>query len=251
MNIEVCTDKRAAGVAAAEKAAELLRQALARGGAARFIAATGASQFEMLEHLCSLPDIDWGRTEMFHLDEYVGLSSDHPASFVRYLRERLVEQVHPARAHFIKGDDPDPEREVQRIGRLLAAAPIDVAFVGIGENGHLAFNDPPADFETESPYLVITLDRACRQQQVGEGWFPSIDAVPARAISMSIRQIMKSRSIVCTVPDRRKALAVKKCLAEGAPVSPLHPASILKRHPDVHVFLDPDSASLLVERPSP
>lgn len=233
------------GRAAAEKAAELLKDALARKERVRFIAATGASQFEMIGHLCSLPGIDWDRTEMFHLDEYIGLGEDHPASFRRYLRERLVELVHPGKVHYVNGDAPDPVAEAKRLGDLIAANPVDVAFVGIGENGHLAFNDPPADFETEAPYLVIQLDEKCRMQQVGEGWFSSLADVPARAMSMSIRQIMKTEAIVCTVPDRRKAEAVRECLGEGTGVSPLHPASILKNHPNTFVFLDRDSASLL------
>ncbi len=253
MQIEVLSSKGAAGAAAAERGAAILKEALGashtRKGAAdalvRFIAATGASQFEMLEHLTSLSGIDWARTEMFHLDEYVGISADHPASFRRYLSERLIERVHPGRVHLIEGDRPDPEGEARRLGGLLAEAPVTVAFVGIGENGHLAFNDPPADFESEEPYLVMRLDAACRMQQVGEGWFASLGEVPERAISMSIRQIMKAHAIVCTVPDRRKAQAVRDCLSEGAPVSPLHPASILKRHPNAFIFLDRDSAALL------
>jgi len=253
MQIEVFSTKDEAGAAAAERGAAILKGALGgvRAGtrtgnaAVRFVAATGASQFEMLDRLTALSGIDWGRTEMFHLDEYVGIGVDHPASFRRYLSERLVSRVHPGRVHLIEGDSPDPEAEARRLGKLISEAPVEVAFVGIGENGHLAFNDPPADFETEEPYLVIRLDEACRKQQVGEGWFASLAEVPARAISMSIRQIMKARAIVCTVPDRRKAEAVRACVAEGAPVSPLHPASILKRHPNAFIFLDRDSAALL------
>ncbi len=251
MQIEVFSTKDEAGTAAAERGAAILKSALADAAArgankpARFIAATGASQFGMLDRLTVAAGIDWARTEMFHLDEYVGIGADHPASFRRYLLERLIGRVRPGRVHLIEGDSPDPEAEARRLGRLIAEAPVDVAFVGIGENGHLAFNDPPADFETEEPYLVMRLDEACRKQQVGEGWFASVAEVPARAISMSIRQIMKARAIICTVPDRRKAEAVRACLAEGAPVSPLHPASILKRHPNAFIFLDRDSAALL------
>jgi len=182
---------------------------------------------------------------MFHLDEYVGLGIEHPASFRRYLQERLVDRVHPGQVHFVQGDAPDPQGEIARLGSLISAGGIDLALVGIGENGHLAFNDPPADFETEQPFLIIELDTACRQQQVGEGWFKGIAEVPARAMSMSVRQIMKSEAIICTVPDRRKAQAVRDCLSEGAPVSPLHPASILKQHPNVFVYLDRDAGSLL------
>ncbi len=249
MTIEISSTGALAARAAAERAAgllrEALREALPSGRLVRFVAATGASQIEMLDRLCSAPDIDWSRTEMFHLDEYVGIPADHPASFRRYLVERLVGRVHPAKIHLLVGDALDPEAEAKRVGALIASAPVDVAFVGIGENGHLAFNDPPADFETTEPYLVLDLDPRCRAQQVGEGWFRSVEEVPERAISMSVRQILLSRSIVCTVPDRRKAEAVRACLSTGAKVSPLAPASILKRHERVFVYLDGDSASLL------
>ena len=244
-DIQILPTKAENGRAAAERAGELLKAALARKEHVRFIAATGASQFEMLDHLCSIPGIDWARTEMFHLDEYIGIGADHPASFRKYLRERLVERVHPGKVHYVNGDAPDPEQEAKRLGNLISASPVDVAFVGIGENGHLAFNDPPADFETDEPYLVIRLDEACRMQQVGEGWFAGVDDVPARAMSMSVRQIMKTEAIVCTVPDRRKAQAVRDCLGPGTGVSPDHPASILKNHPNTFVFLDSESASLL------
>jgi len=245
MEIEILENKQAVGRAAAVHAAERLRAAIREKGAARFIAATGASQFEFLEALVALPGIDWAKCEMFHLDEYIGLSADHPASFRRYLRERLTGRVPVGKAHWIEGEAPEAEAECRRLGAIILQAPVDAAFVGIGENGHLAFNDPPADFETEQPYIVLKLDEACRRQQLGEGWFGALADVPARAISMSIRQIMKARSIVCTVPDLRKAQAVKDCL--GGEVSNLHPASILQRHGDTRVFLDPDSASLLLK----
>jgi glucosamine-6-phosphate deaminase len=167
----------------------------------------------------------------------------HPASFRRYLRERIVERVKPRVFHFLAGDVPDPATECKRVGALLARAPIDVAFVGIGENGHLAFNDPPADFQTEEPYLVVELDEPCRRQQLGEGWFAKLEDVPRRAISMSIRQMLKSNEILCVVPDARKAKAVGECL-EGD-VTPLHPSSILQTHPRTTVYLDRDSAALL------
>jgi glucosamine-6-phosphate deaminase len=173
----------------------------------------------------------------------VGLPDTHPASFRKYLRERIVDRVHPGTFHLIEGDAPDPAAEAGRVGALIARQPIDVAFVGIGENGHLAFNDPPADFETTAPYLVVELDEDCRRQQLGEGWFPSLADVPRRAISMSIHQVMAARAIVCVVPDARKARAVRDCL-EGE-VTPRHPASILQRHPRATVYLDGPSASLL------
>jgi glucosamine-6-phosphate deaminase len=237
------------GAAAAERAAELLRSAIAARGAANLILATGASQFEMLAHLVTL-DVDWARVTAFHLDEYIGLPLSHPASFRKYLKERFVDQVPTlGQFHFVAGED-DPIRECARLGEIIRRHPIDAACVGIGENGHLAFNDPPADFETEEPYLVVNLDEACRRQQLGEGWFPSLSDVPTQAISMSIRQIMRSRAIVCTVPDARKAAAVQQTV-EGA-VSPLVPASILQRHPDCRLYLDPPAAAGLTSpRPSP
>jgi glucosamine-6-phosphate deaminase len=238
--------KEALGAAAAAHAARVMRETLAREKRARVIAATGASQFEFLEALTAADGIDWGRVEVFHLDEYVGLPPTHPASFRRYLQDRLVARVGPGAFHALDGEAGDPVAECRRVGALIAEAPVDVAFVGIGENGHLAFNDPPADFETEEPYLVVTLDEACRRQQLGEGWFGSLDEVPPRAISMSVRQILKAREIVVSVPDARKARAVHECL-EGE-VTPLHPASILQRHPRTTVYLDRDSASLLASR---
>ena len=243
MNIQVFDTKQELGRAAALRAAAAIGEALARAGEARVIAATGASQFEFLDALVTTRGIDWGRVDMFHLDEYVGVSDGHPASFRRYLRERIVERVHPRAFHFLAGDAADPAAECRRVGALLARSPIDVAFVGIGENGHLAFNDPPADFETEEPYLVVELDEACRRQQLGEGWFATLEDVPRRAISMSIRQILKAREILCIVPDARKAKAVSECL-EGA-VSPLHPSSILQTHEAATVYLDCASAALL------
>jgi len=218
---------------------------LASKSKARFVAATGASQFDFLDFLCKSKGIDWARTEMFHLDEYVGLPLNNPASFRKYLTEHLVNRVHPGKVYFIEGDAPDSEAERRRISRLISREGIDVAFVGIGENGHLAFNDPPADFETEEPYIILGLDEKCRRQQVGEGWFHSIEEVPRTAISMSIKQIMKADSIVCTCPDKRKAEAVRDCLSVDVPVTPMHPSSVLKRHKDAYIFLDKYSASLL------
>jgi glucosamine-6-phosphate deaminase len=229
--------------AAADRAAVVLREAIARAGRANVVAATGASQFEFLDALTSAAGIDWARTVFFHLDEYVGLPETHPASFRRYLKERITARVHPGTFHFIAGDAKDPAAEARRVGAVLSRHPIDVAFVGIGENGHLAFNDPPADFATEDPYLVVTLDEACRRQQLGEGWFPSLSDVPARAISMSIRQILRSGEILCIVPDERKARAVRECLE--LEVSPSRPASILRTHGRTTLYLDRASASLL------
>jgi len=246
VDVRVFADKAGLAKAAAERAAERIRAAIARRGRARIIAATGASQFELLEALTRAPGIDWKEVEMFHLDEYVDLPASHPASFRRYLRERLLGPTGIERHHLLDGDG-DLEAVLAAAGRAIREAPIDVAFVGIGENGHLAFNDPPADFETEEPYLIVELDLACRRQQVGEGWFASLADVPTRAITMSIRQILAAREILCVAPDARKAAAVKACL-EG-PVSSLAPASILQTHPHTTIYLDRHSAALLDPRP--
>jgi glucosamine-6-phosphate deaminase len=228
--------------AAARHATDVLRRTIETHGTVRMIAATGASQFGFLEALTAAPGIDWPRVEMFHLDEYVGIPIDHPASFRKYLLERLINKTKIGRYHFLDGEK-DPQAAMERVGRELARAPVDVAFVGIGENAHLAFNDPPADFETDRPYLTVTLDAACRRQQVGEGWFRSIEDVPSEAVSMSVRQILGSREILCIVPDERKAAAVKASV-EGE-VSPNAPASILQTHAKTTLYLDRDSASLL------
>jgi glucosamine-6-phosphate deaminase len=242
MKIRIYDDRVTMSHAAAENAARAIRESIASRGAARVIAATGTSQLAFLDALTAVPDIDWPRVELFHLDEYVGLSIDHPASFRRYLRERLIDKTGIVRWHFLDGER-NAAQAAADAGREIAAAPVDVAFVGIGENAHLAFNDPPADFETEEPYLIVRLDEACRRQQVGEGWFASLADVPTQAISMSIRQILKSRQIVAVVPERRKAEAVKACV-EGE-ISPLAPASVLRTHADTTLYLDRDSASLL------
>lgn len=244
MNIEIISDKKQMGKAAAAAGAKLIREALAARGEANIIVATGASQFEMLEALVAEPGINWNRVTGFHLDEYVGLPIDHPASFRGYLWQRFVSRLPlPLRAFYFLDAERDAAAECRRVGEVLKKHPIDVAFVGIGENGHLAFNDPPANFETEEPYLVVELDEACRRQQLGEGWFPTFDDVPRQAISMSVRQIMKSAAIVCTVPDERKAEAVRNSV-EGE-VTPRAPASILQQHEACTLFLDPPAASLL------
>src|SRR5882724_9054921 len=243
MNVAIFDSRLQLAQAAADEAADIIRQAIAERGQAHLIAATGASQFEFLEALVREPKIDWKQTVFFHLDEYVGMRASHPASFRRYLQERIVDRVQPGAFHFLNGDSSDPMAECRRVGDLISRQPIDAAFVGIGENGHLAFNDPPADFETEEPYLVVELDEECRKQQVGEGWFSSVAEVPKSAISMSIRQILKAEEIIAVVPDARKAAAVKACL-EGE-INPNAPASILRRHPNTTIYLDRESASLL------
>ena len=209
---------------------------------ARIVVATGASQLDFLGALTGAGNIDWGEVEMFHLDEYVGLPLNHPASFRKYLFERFITKVGITRYHFLDGN-ADPKETIRRVGEALQGAHIDVAFVGIGENGHLAFNDPPADFQTEDPYLIVKLDEACRRQQVGEGWFADISEVPPKAISMSVRQILKAKELICVVPDGRKASAVKACL-EGE-INPMAPASILRTHPRATIYLDMESARLL------
>jgi glucosamine-6-phosphate deaminase len=242
MNIRVYNDKSALGRDAAAQAADVIRRAISERGMARILVATGQSQFEFLDALTKAPDIAWPRVEMFHLDEYVGLPADHPASFRRYLFERLIRKTGIVRYHLLDGEKA-PEATCERVGRLLTAAPVDAAFAGFGENGHVAFNDPPANFETEVPYLVVRLAEACRRQQVGEGWFRTLAEVPERAISVSVRQLMKARVIISVVPDARKAAAVQLCL-EG-PVGPMAPASILRTHPDATLYLDTASAALL------
>lgn len=241
MEVNVLDSKVAMGAAAAEKGVMYINKAIEENGSASVIVATGASQFEMLGKLVKA-DVDWSKVTVFHLDEYIGIPETHPASFRKYLKERFVKLVSPAAFHAIDGE-ANPEEECTRLGAIIGKQEVDVAFVGIGENGHLAFNDPPADFNTEEPFLEVELDMDCRQQQMGEGWFSSLEEVPKRAISMSIRQIMKSKTIICTVPDARKARAVKNSLEE--PVSPLIPASILNKHEEAWIFLDMESASLL------
>lgn len=242
MIIRIYDGKLLLARAAAEEAAAALRNAIATRGTARMIAATGASQFEFLEILTASEGIEWSRVEMFHLDEYIGLPISHPASFRRYLLDRLITKTGIARYHLLDGEG-DVGQVIRRVGNEIASAPVDVAFVGIGENGHLAFNDPPANVETEEPFLVVELDDACRRQQVGEGWFHDLSEVPRQAITMSTRQILKARKILAIVPDARKAEAVKKCF-EGA-ISPMAPASYLRTHADALIFLDDESAALL------
>jgi glucosamine-6-phosphate deaminase len=241
MEVNIFNDKAAMGEAAARKGAELISKTLKEKGSASIILATGASQFEMLGELVKA-EVDWSKVTVFHLDEYIGIPDTHPASFRKYLKERFADLVSPAAFYAIDGER-DPEKECARLGASIAKHEIDLAFVGIGENAHLAFNDPPADFDTTEPYIVVDLDEACRQQQLGEGWFPSLEAVPGKAISMSVKQIMKSKAIICTVPDARKAEAVQKAV-EGE-VIPEAPASILQSHPFTWLYLDRESASLL------
>ena len=244
VKVTIHETKEEMGKAAAEHALRVIRAAIDNREEAVVILATGTSQFETLNALTEGGDVDWSRVVMFHLDEYIGISPDHPASFRRYLTERFVNRVGPLKeVNFIEGESDDPETECRRAGSLIQGYTVDVALVGIGENGHLAFNDPPADFEILDPFLVVELDDACRRQQLGEGWFQTLEDVPRQAISMSIQQIMKSTSIIASVPDARKAEAVKKAL-EGN-VTPDCPSSILQEHPDCTLYLDRASSALL------
>ena len=242
MKLHLEPNRRATSAAAARHAADSLRRVINRQSRARIVAATGASQLEFLEELTTLPDIEWTRIELFHLDEYVGIPESHPASFRRYLRENLIDKTGISQYHFLDGTG-DVAGVIRDVGRELTRAPIDVMFAGIGENGHLAFNDPPADFDTTDPYILVNLDEACRRQQVGEGWFAGIDDVPTRAISMSIRQMMKASEVLLIVPDARKAKAVKATL-EGE-ITPQVPASIIRTHPNLALYLDEPAASML------
>lgn len=243
MKLIVINDPIELGKAAGAAAAKLIREAIAEKGTANIILATGTSQFETLRQLISEAHIEWSKVIMFHLDEYIGLPATSKASFRKYLKERFLEKVPALKAANLIDGETNPENECNRLGKLIEGHPIDVALVGVGENGHLAFNDPPANFKTHDPYIVVELDEACRKQQLGEGWFPDLESVPRQAISMSIQQIMRSKAIICSVPDERKAVAVKNCVE--LPVTNMHPASILQDHPNCIYYLDQYSASLL------
>lgn len=241
MEIVIKNNKNELGETAAKIGAEMINSAIDKKGIANIILATGASQFEMLGHLVK-ENVDWTKVNCFHLDEYIGISETHPASFRKYLKERFVDKVDAKKFHFINGE-VEPILECKRLNDIIINHQIDVAFIGIGENGHLAFNDPPADFETTLPYIIVELDEECRRQQFNEGWFTAFEKVPKSAISMSVTQILKSESIICTVPDKRKANAIFNTLNKE--VDPLFPSTILKEHKDTVLFLDEDSSSLL------
>jgi glucosamine-6-phosphate deaminase len=245
VNVIIGENAQRLGEMAGHKAGELINAAIRDRGQANIILATGASQFETLNTLIK-QDIDWSKVVMFHLDEYIDLPESSPASFRKYLRERFISKVPPLKAVYLIDGEVDPDAECERLNNIIKSHPIDVALVGIGENGHLAFNDPPADFDIETPFIIVTLDKECRQQQFNEGWFASIDEVPSQAISMSVKQICKSLHIVCSVPDNRKARAVKNSLEEK--VNNLVPASILQLHQNCTFYLDRLSASLLMRQ---
>ena len=243
MELFIKNDPIELGKSAGKAAADLIRTTIANKGNANIILATGSSQFETLKQLIIEKDIDWSKVNMFHLDEYIGLPETSGASFRKYLKERFLSKVPALKAVYLVDGEADPVMECNRLSTIIEANPIDVALVGIGENGHLAFNDPPADFDTKEPFIIVDLDEACRMQQFNEGWFKSVDEVPKQAISMSISQICKSKYIICSVPDVRKAQAVKDCLEQS--VSNKYPASILQLHPSCSYYLDKPSSSLL------
>ena len=242
MLLRVFGDSASLGNAAASHAAAAIRSAIEDHGQARVVAASAASQFKFLEALIAAPDIPWRQVELFHLDEYIGLPMTHPASFCKFLQERLIAKTGITNFHLLDGSQ-EPAEVIRNAGKAITASPIDIAFLGIGENGHIAFNDPPADFDTEEPFITVALDHACRAQQVAEGWFENLDAVPKQAVSMSVRQVLKAKEILAVVPGPRKASAIKACF--DGPVSPMAPSSILRKHSNATVYLDRESSALL------
>lgn len=243
IKVEVFENVQELGKAAAKSVAGLLQKSIAEKGKANLILATGASQFQFLENLQNL-EIDWKKITVFHLDEYYGMAITHPASFRKYLKERILDKVQPKQVYYLGGDAEDIEAEVTRYEDLLRNHPVDVACIGIGENGHIAFNDPPvADFNDPKLVKVVELDEACRKQQLGEGWFPTFDDVPTHALSLTIPAIMNCSHINCVVPDERKADAVFNTI--NAEISTACPATILRTHPNTILYLDKNSASKL------
>lgn len=240
MKIVVSENKAELGRNAAKFIAGKINQAISEKGEARIVLSTGASQFETLEALVK-EDVDWSKVTMFHLDEYVALPITHVASFRKYLHERFVDIVHPGAAYFVDGEG-DVEANIAELTALLREKPIDIGVIGIGENAHIAFNDPPADFETEEAYIVVNLDERCKMQQVGEGWFATVDDVPKQAISMTCYQMMQCDCVVSPVPKAVKADAVYKVLSSDK-VDPMVPGTLLKTHADFHLFVDKDSAA--------
>jgi glucosamine-6-phosphate deaminase len=238
--IKIAQDRQGLGNFSGSLAAKTLIDVLAQQDRARLVVATGASQFEVLQHLTQAAGIDWSRVDGFHLDEYLGLDASHPASFCNYLQTRVVSQVPIGSFHFLSGTQP-PLATIDEASDQWSRGPIDLALIGIGENGHLAFNDPPADFETKAIYHLVELDQACRQQQVSEGWFTRMEDCPSQAISMTIHGILQSKMIICSVPDHRKAIAVAASIQ--GPITPLVPGSILQQHSNVTIVLDQASAS--------
>ena len=244
MQVRIFPNSDALAHVAAHEAAALIRAAVQRNGHARIVVATGNSQVAMMAKLVVLPDIPWAQVEAFHLDEYVGLPATHPASFRFWIRTRFEEKVRPGVVHYLEGDAADLDAELERYAALLAAGPLDLAFIGIGENGHIAFNDPPvADFLDPLRVKRVPLDEMCRLQQVGEGHFSNLAAVPKEAVTFTCSQLMAAENLVCSVPDLRKSNAVKDSL-EG-PLSEACPGSLLRVHPRATLYLDTESASKL------
>jgi glucosamine-6-phosphate deaminase len=241
MNIQIFENPVELGKTAAAKCAAIINEAIAGKGNARIVLSTGASQFETIKALIA-SDIDWSKVEMFHLDEYIGLPESHPASFRKYLKERFLSQVNIKQAYLVDGED-DPQKVIASLTAEIRKESIDLGVIGIGENAHIAFNDPPADFDTKEAFICVSLDDACKQQQVREGWFATLDDVPRQAISMSVHQIMQCRRIVSCVPYAVKAKAIKDTLENE--LTNLVPATMLKEHPDITLFLDKDSAALI------
>ena len=241
MKLIINKTKEELGKASAMHAAKLVNEAIAKQGYARILLSTGASQFPFFVEFVK-QDIDWNKVEMFHLDEYVGISEEHPASFKRYLLDRFVNVVNPGKAHLINGQK-NPEETIAELTALLNEKPVDVGLIGIGENAHIAFNDPPADFNDQRAYKVVTLDERCLQQQIGEGWFKNVDETYKQAISMTCAQIMKCKSIISVVPYKVKAEAIYKTVT--CDLTPEVPATLLKEHADCTIYCDADSASML------
>jgi glucosamine-6-phosphate deaminase len=241
LKIKLMENSMELGKAAAAYSAKVLNSIIVEKGNARLVLSTGASQFDTLKALVN-ENVDWSKVEMFHLDEYVGLPETHPASFRKYLKERFVSQVNLKNAYFVSGEG-DVKRNIEELTRLLRKEPIDLALIGIGENGHIAFNDPPADFDTKEAYITVNLNEDCKKQQLGEGWFKSLQDVPNKAISMTVYQIMQSKVIVSCVPHKVKAMAIKRTLEND--LTNKIPATMLKTHPDCTLFIDSDSASLV------
>lgn len=246
LRVVVHNTREESGEAAAARTAELIQNAIDQRGQARIIVATGNSQLAFIDALVKHHEVDWQRVEVFHMDEYVGMSADHPASFRKWIRERVVERVRPAAAYYIEGDAEDLEAEMKRYANLLSARVPDLAFVGIGENGHIAFNDPPvADFCDPLVIKRVQLDERCRLQQVGEGHFPDLASTPTEALTLTCPALLAARHLICCVPELRKAQAVRDALL--GPISTECPASILRTHGDAVLYLDSESASLLPE----
>lgn len=248
MKIYIDKDSKELGKSSGNLAGDLIAEATKKKGTANILIATGASQFETLNQLIGRKDIEWNKVVLFHLDEYINLPATHPASFRKYITERLLQHIPPVKQAYLINGENDPKEECRRLAALINDYPIDVALIGIGENCHLAFNDPPADFDTTDPYIITVLDNACKMQQVNEDWFDTLSDVPPTAISISVRQILRASHIICAVPDLRKAQAVKNTLEQ--PVSNRYPATILRSHADCHLFLDRAAASWLTYPPS-